>query len=97
LVLSQEEGRIVETDRAGNILSTLTITGDPTDTLNVGDMQHEGLTMDDQGFLYVTNENGGGSIASPEMWVYAPVPEPTGLLAVAGIAAGAVLRRRRHV
>ena len=42
LVLSEESGRIVETDRAGNLLGSL----------NVGTAgQFEGLTMDEQGRL----------------------------------------------
>ncbi len=72
LVLSQESGKIVEIDRAGNVLSTLTITADPTDTISVVDQQHEGVTMDRDGNIYVTSENGGGDINRPQLWVYAP-------------------------
>ena len=28
--------------------------------------------MDGDGVLYVVNENGGGNIDHPELWVYAP-------------------------
>ena len=61
LVLSQESGKIVETDRAGNILSSLTIVNDPGD-ISIPNQQHEGLTMDRNGYLYIVNENGGGDI-----------------------------------
>jgi len=72
LVLSQEDGRIVNVDRSGNIVGTLTISAGAGSTLNVAGQQHEGLTMDRSGNLYVVNENGGGGIDYPELWVYAP-------------------------
>jgi hypothetical protein len=71
-VLSQESGRIVETDRAGNIYSTLTILSDPGNPLSIANQHHEGLTMDDQGNLYVVSEAGGGDDDHPQLWVYAP-------------------------
>ncbi len=82
LVLSQESGKVVNIDRTGKIYSTLTI--DPKAnglttpltnaavTPNVVDQSHEGITMDKNGFLYVTSENGGGDITRPQLWVYAP-------------------------
>jgi uncharacterized protein YjiK/2',3'-cyclic-nucleotide 2'-phosphodiesterase (5'-nucleotidase family) len=73
LVLSQADGKIVEVDRAGNILSTLSIVSDPGNPLSIADQQHEGLTVDKDGSLYVVSENGGGSIDNPQLWVYAPV------------------------
>jgi uncharacterized protein YjiK len=103
LLLSQETGRIIEVDRQGNILSTLNMPalGNAANysgpELAVADRQHEGLTMDDRGYLYVVNENGGGSINYPELWVFAPVPEvssTTMLLAGLGIT-GLLARRRR--
>jgi uncharacterized protein YjiK/2',3'-cyclic-nucleotide 2'-phosphodiesterase (5'-nucleotidase family) len=72
LVLSQETGKIVEVDRAGNIFGTLTIVSDPGNPLSIADQQHEGLAVDKDGILYVVSENGGGSIANPQLWVYAP-------------------------
>jgi uncharacterized protein YjiK len=98
LVLSQESGKIVEVDRLGNIYSTLTITATPGDLLAISEMQHEGLTMDEKGFLYVVNENGGGDINHPELWVYAPVPEPSeyALMAGGALAAFGVVRRWRR-
>lgn len=94
LMISQVDAAIVEVDRSGNVLSRLDITADPGDVILPADMQHEGLTMDRNGFLYVVNENGGGNINNPQLWVYAPVPEPTTLSLVA-LGAGALLARRR--
>jgi uncharacterized protein YjiK len=83
LVLSQESGKIVEVDRSGTIKSLLTIFGDADNPLNVADQQHEGLTMDNNGFLYVVSENGGSASTTnadipnhPQLWVYAPSTVP---------------------
>ena len=72
LVLSQENAKIVNINRSGVIANSLTIVSDPGNPLNAADQQHEGLTMDRDGILYVTSENGGGGIAYPQLWVYAP-------------------------
>jgi uncharacterized protein YjiK len=72
LVLSQESGKIVEVDRAGNVYGSLTIVSSPGNPLSVADQQHEGLTMDSDGNLYVVSENGGGDFDHPQVWVYAP-------------------------
>jgi uncharacterized protein YjiK len=72
LVLSQESGKIVEVDRAGNVYGSLTIVSSPGNPLSVADQQHEGLTMDSAGNLYVVSENGGGDFDHPQLWVYAP-------------------------
>ena len=100
LVLSQESGKLVETDRAGNVLSTLVIASDAGNPLSIADQQHEGVTMDDQGNLYLVNENGGGDFDHPQLWVYsvASVPEPASLaMSLAGFfALGAAARRRRR-
>ncbi|MBY0399059.1 SdiA-regulated domain-containing protein [Myxococcota bacterium] len=94
LVLSHESGKIVETDRLGNVLSTLTIQNDPGD-ISVVNQQHEGLTMDASGLLYVVSENGGGDINRPQLWVYAPVPEPgTAVLMFLGLFGLASVPRR---
>jgi uncharacterized protein YjiK len=76
LVLSQESGQIIEVDRAGNIYSSLTITTNPGNPLTVPAQQHEGLTMDAEGNLYVVSENGGGDFDHPQLWVYAPSAAP---------------------
>lgn len=111
LLLSQESGKIVEVDRAGNTKSSLTIPFLPTNPLgttvltgtggplSVLDQQHEGLTMDDNGILYLVSENGGGDINNPQLWVLAPVPEPSEyamLLAGLGVL-GAIARRKRKI
>lgn len=72
LVLSQENAKVVNVDRNGAISSTLTIVTDPGNPLNAPSQQHEGLTMDRNGNLYIVNENGGGDIDHPQLWVYAP-------------------------
>jgi hypothetical protein len=72
LLLSQENARILEVNRSGNILSSLQIVADVGSSISVAAQQHEGLTMDGDGFIYVVNENGGGDINHPELWVYAP-------------------------
>jgi uncharacterized protein YjiK len=95
LILSQEDGRVVEVDRAGNVLSQLLITVDPTDTISAADMQHEGMTMDDRGYLYIVSENGGGDINFPQLWVYAPIPAPASLGLMGLAAVHAAGRRRR--
>lgn len=72
LVLSQESGKIINIDRSGNISSSLTIVSDPGNPLTVSAQQHEGLTMDRDGNIYVVSENGGGDFDHPQLWVYAP-------------------------
>lgn len=72
LLLSQESGKILEVDRAGTVLSTLTLQSDPGNPLDIVSQQHEGLTMDADGNLYVVSENGGGDFDHPQLWVYAP-------------------------
>jgi uncharacterized protein YjiK/methionine-rich copper-binding protein CopC len=65
LVLGQEDGRILKVDRAGKTYSRL-------DLPNAPNFGHEGLTLDKQLNLYVTNETGGGSPSQPQLWVYTP-------------------------
>jgi uncharacterized protein YjiK len=72
LVLSQENAKVVNIDRNGTIANTLTIVSDPGNPLDAPNQQHEGLTMDRDGVLYIVNENGGGDINHPQLWVYAP-------------------------
>ena len=97
LVLSQESGKILQMSRNGGILSSLTLEPTPGDLLSIPDIQNEGLTMDLNGMLYVVNENGGGDINHPELWVYAPIPEPSTYAAIVGFVTlgyAAVARRR---
>lgn len=76
LILGQENARVVNVDRNGNILSTLNITSDVGNPLSAADQQPEGITMDRSGNIYIVNENGGGSIEYPQLWVYAPSTLP---------------------
>jgi uncharacterized protein YjiK len=76
LVLSQENAKIVNVNRSGVISSSLTIVSDIDNPLDVASQQHEGLTMDRDYKLYVVNENGGGDINHPQLWVYAPSTLP---------------------
>lgn len=76
IVLSQENARIINIDRSGNIASSLQIVSDPGNPLNAANQQHEGITMDRDGIIYVVNENGGGDIDHPQLWVYAPSSVP---------------------
>ncbi len=100
LVLSQESGKLVNTDRSGHVFSSLTFKSSPGDTLSIADMSIEGVTMDQNGYIYVTTEEGGGDINHPELWVYAPptaVPLPAGvwLMGPALLGGFGFLRRRR--
>ena len=70
LVLGQENAKVLNVDRSGNIINSLTIVSDPGNPLDVASQQHEGLTMDRDGKLYIVSENGGGTIDYPQLWVY---------------------------
>lgn len=72
LILSQESARILEVDRDGNVLSVMNLYSDSGNPLPVENQQHEGITMDADGFIYVVSENGGGDADHPQLWVYAP-------------------------
>jgi uncharacterized protein YjiK len=71
LIISQESGRVVNVDREGNVHSSLTLVGDSDNALSIPAQTDEGVTMDDEGNLYVVNEKGGGD-GNPQLWVYAP-------------------------
>lgn len=68
LLLSQESGKLLNVTRAGAVTSSLTV--------GSADEGHEGVTMDRAGRIYVTNENGGGDVDHPQLWVYAPASGP---------------------
>lgn len=94
LFVSHESGELVHSDRLGNVFGRLSIGPVPADPTTVG-QNHEGVTMDRDGNIYIVNE-GGGPNGGPQLWVYSPVPIPepaTGLLWAAGLAAVAWRRR----
>ncbi len=73
LILSQESGKVVEVDRAGSVLSSLTLQAPATPTgLNIQAMTVEGITMGPDGTIYIVNEEGGGDFNHPQLWVYKP-------------------------
>jgi uncharacterized protein YjiK len=72
LVISQESGEVVNISRTGHVNSRLAELAEPSDTISVPDMTNEGVTMDQNGNLYIVDEDGGGSQAHPQMWVYEP-------------------------
>jgi len=76
LILSQESGQIVNVDRAGAVSSKLTLISDPDNPLSLPEQTHEGLTMDEDGNLYVVSENGGGDADHPQLWVFEPSTAP---------------------
>jgi uncharacterized protein YjiK len=76
LILGQEDARVVNISRSGVIASTLNINADPGDTISSPNMQHEGITMDRSGNIYIVNENGGGDINYPQLWVYSTTSTP---------------------
>ena len=76
LVLGQENAKVLNVDRSGIIVNSLTIVSDAGNPLDVASQQHEGLTMDRDGNLYIVSENGGGTIDYPQLWVYAPSTVP---------------------
>jgi uncharacterized protein YjiK/2',3'-cyclic-nucleotide 2'-phosphodiesterase (5'-nucleotidase family) len=76
LVLGQENAKVVNVDRSGVIVNSLTIVSDAGNPLDVASQQHEGLTMDRDGRLYIVSENGGGTIDYPQLWVYAASTVP---------------------
>ena len=70
LIISQESAKIVNIDRAGNVsTNSLTLVADPGN-ITIQDQTHEGIVMDPTGLLYVVSENGGGTSAFPQVWVF---------------------------
>jgi uncharacterized protein YjiK len=75
LVISQESGEVVNISRSGHVNSRLAELAEPSDTISVPAMTNEGVTMDEDGMLYIVDEDGGGSQAHPQLWVYEPTTE----------------------
>jgi len=84
LVLSQESNRLLEVDLAGNILSQLDL---GTSGLALGSTSIEGVTIDENGTIYLVSED-------PKMFIL-NVPEPSTAALIA--LGGALLAFRRRV
>jgi uncharacterized protein YjiK len=69
LLLSQESGRVVEVNRSGAVQSSMRIIRDADTLLPVVEQGFEGITMDDDGLLYLVAEAAGGA-DRPQLWVY---------------------------
>lgn len=72
LLLSQEEGKIVNIDRTGVISSFLNLKSASGNPLPIAEQQPEGITVDKDGNIYIVAENGGGDFDHPQLWVYSP-------------------------
>ena len=84
LVLSLDSRRLVEVDRTGHLLSSLDLSGVTTQAI-------EGLTIDEQGVIYLVAEDSG--TANSRLFVLtSPVPEP-GTVALMLVGLAAVARR----
>lgn len=90
LLLSLDSRRLVEIDRAGNVLSSLDLGGLTTQAI-------EGLTIDENGVLYLVAEDSG--TPNSRLLVLSPVPEAQSwaLMAAGLLAVGAAARRRARL
>jgi uncharacterized protein YjiK len=86
LIISQESGQVVNVSRTGVVHSRLTLVSAPGNPLTIPQQTDEGVTMDEEGTLYVVNEDGGGSQEEPELWVFKP--QATADTAPTGITLG---------
>jgi len=85
LILSLDSRRLVEADRAGNVLGSFDLAPLTLQAI-------EGVTIDERGTIYLVAESTG--LAPSRLFVLAPVPEPAEYaLMLAGL--GAVLARVR--
>jgi uncharacterized protein YjiK len=88
LILSLDSRRLIEIDRAGNLLSSLDLSGITAQAL-------EGVTVDQFGTIYLVAEDSGSG--NSRLFALTPVPEPgTYAMLLAGLALmGTVAARRR--
>lgn len=89
LLLSQESNMLIEIDRTGNVISSL-------DLGFLGRTTIEGVTMDDEGNIYLTAEETGPG-DSPQLFVLATpsIPEPSSFLIGAFSMTMLACRRRK--
>lgn len=90
LLLARDSRLILEVDRAGNVVDTLDIS-------SFGRMTIEGITMDDEGNIYLVSEenpNVGGNDGMSGLHMLSAVPEPSSAL-LGAIGCLFLLRRRR--
>ncbi len=89
LILSLDSRRLIEIDRAGNLLSSLDLSGITAQAL-------EGVTVDELGTIYLVAEDSG--TGNSRLFVLTPVPEPgTYAMLLAGLLMlGAAAHRRRN-
>jgi uncharacterized protein YjiK len=87
LVLSLDSRRLVETTRAGRIVSSFDLSG-------LTEQAIEGVTIDERGFIYLVAEDSG--FGNSRLFVLTPVPEPeTYAMFLLGLAViGCRLRRK---
>lgn len=90
LVLSLDSKRLVEIDRAGNVLSFLDLSGITTQAI-------EGVTVDENGTIYLVAEQTSAAPQS-QLIVLSSVPEPDALL-LAGMGLAVLVwgQKRRRV
>ncbi len=84
LLLSQESALLLETDRLGNILSQF--------ALGALSLTAEGVTIDDDGIIYIVAENG----TTPTLYTLTPVPLPPAVMLFGSGLIALVAAKRRH-
>lgn len=76
VIISQEAGKVLEVDRAGAVKSQFALVKDADNPLSIQDQTQEGVTVDEDGTVYVVSEEGGGNLDHPQLWVFKPSTTP---------------------